>query len=211
MAAKTVSAILTEVVGEVVSDLSNADMLKYFISAARQVPTLIRERSFLGSDTLTISSGSQTGDLTDLSPAFVRERFVWWVDPDGHRQPIVKPPSLRYFHGIYSPGENGNPDYYRILGQTIEVDRAANEDLTVGLDYFAEITDSMTVNTAMTIDEQMVEAIKFMTKAEYYWQYEEDERKSDKAEGKGLRLITRLEEEYQDHEFGGLVEETETY
>ena len=206
-----VSAMLTEIVAETVSDLSNADMLKYLISAVRQVPTLIRERAFLASDTLTISSGTNEGDLTDLSPAFVRERHVWWVDQDGHRQPIVKPPSTRYFHGVFSPGEAGKPDYYRILAQTIEIDRSADEDITVGFDYFAEIATSMTVNTELAIDEQMVEAMKFMTKAEYYGQYEEDERKSEKAERKGLRLITRLEEEYQDHEFGGLVEETETY
>jgi len=206
-----VSAILTEIVAETVSDLSNADMLKYLISASRQVPTLIRERAFLASDTLTIAFGTSTGDLTDLSPAFVRERHVWWVDQDGHRQPIVKPPSTRYFHGIFSPGESGKPDYYRIYAQTIEIDRLANEALTVGFDYFAEISASMTVNTDLAIDDQMVEAFKFMTKAEYYGQYEEDERKSDKADKKGLRLITRLEEEYQDHEFGGLVEETETY
>lgn len=211
MSAKLVSSILTEIVGEVVSDLSNADMLKYFISAARQVPTLIRERAFLATDTLTISAGNQTGDLTDLSPAFVRERHVWWVDADGHRQPIVKPPSKRYYHGIFSPGEAGNPDYYGIYAQTIEIDRITVSDLTVGFDYFAEMTDGMTVNTSLAVDEQMVEAMKFMTKAEYYEQYEEDTRKSDKAEKKGLRLITRLEEEYQDHEFGGLVEETETY
>ena len=98
MAAKTVSAILTEIVAETVSDLSNADMLKYFISGARQVPTLIRERAFLATDEITITSGQSTGDLTGLSPAFVRERRVWWVDQDGHRQPIVKPPSLNYFH-----------------------------------------------------------------------------------------------------------------
>lgn len=211
MSAKTVSDILTEIVAETVSDLSNADMLKYFISAARQVPTLIRERAFLATDTLVITSGSNTGDLTDLSPAFVRERFVWWLDVDGHRQPIVKGPSLRYFHGIFSPGEKGNPDYYHIFAQTIEIDRLANGNLTVGFDYFAEVTAGMTTSTSMSIDEQMVEAMKFMTKAEYYEQYEEDGRKSDKAERKGLRLITRLEEEYQDHEFGGLVEETETY
>lgn len=207
----TVENILNEIISETVSDLTATQMLVYFKSAARQVPTFIRERLLLASDTLTISAGDQTGDLTDLDPPFVRERYVWWVDVDGHRQPIVKPPSLRYFHGIYSPGEAGKPDYYRILGQTIEIDRAADENLTIGFDYFKAITSGIALSDTFGADEQLIESIKFMTKSEYYGQYEEDERKSAKAEGKSLKLITRLEEEYQDHEFGGLVEETENY
>ena len=210
----TVDDILTEIVAEVVSDLSNAEMLVYFKSGARMVPTYMRGRLFLTEDTLTIASGSQEGDLTDLDPGFIRERNVWYVDSNNERVPIVKPPSPSYFHTIYTASQSqgsGKPDYYRIFQQTIQMDRKADAALTVGLDYFFAVTTGITTSTDLEFDEQLIEALKCFCKYLYYLQYEQEDVMADTFKKDGFALIGRLDEEYQDHEFGGIVEETETY
>lgn len=206
-----VSDLLDEIIGEVVSDLTAAQMFKYFISACRQAPTYVRDQLLIATDSLSVSSGVSTGDLTDLDPTFIRERFLWYEDDEGHRIPILKPPSKGFFHDAYSPATSGKPKYYRIYQQTIEFDVLADETLTIGFDYFAALTDSMTTSTDLAINEQFAEAIKFLAKSEYYEQYEEDNKKALRAERKGMGLLDRIEEEYQDQEFNGQVEETEDY
>ncbi|MCA9409362.1 MAG: hypothetical protein KC733_11785, partial [Candidatus Omnitrophica bacterium] len=115
----TINELVDEVQAEVVSDLTDAQMLVYFKSGMRFVPSLIRSRLFLAEDELVLPAGDSSDSLTDLSPAFVRERQVWYIDDAGDRIIINKPPSNEYFHEMKTTQNVGKPYYYRIAGQTI--------------------------------------------------------------------------------------------
>ena len=204
----TVNNLVDEVQAETVSDLLDAQMLVYFKSGLRFIPSLIRSRLFLAEDELSLAAGQSSDDLTDLSPAFVRERNVWYLDSNGDRILINKPPSLEYFHSVRSTSPTGKPYYYRIAGQTIYFDTQLDETITWGMDYFKEMTTDIALSDTFEGDEQLAEAAKCFCKSEFYTQYDEDLQKGAIYERKGKEIITRLDEEYTDHEFGGMVEDT---
>jgi hypothetical protein len=76
------------------------------------------------------------------------------------------------------------------------------------MDYFKEMTNAIALGDTFAGDEQLAEAAKCFCKSEYYTQYEEDLEKGEIYERKGKEIITRLDEEYTDHEFSGMIEDT---
>lgn len=208
---RTVQNLVDEVQADVVTDLSDANMLGYVKSGLRFLNGHIRSRLFVTEDTATLTQNTDSVDLTDLSPAFVRPREVWYLDSGNERIPILKPPSIREFHVSKQNGVVGKPLYYLIERQTMEFDKNADSNITIGFDYFVELTESIALGDTFIGDEIMFEAAKCYTKAEYYLQYEEDDKKAAIYESKGDRLANRMAYDYEAEHLGGHVEETEEY
>lgn len=207
-----ISEIVNEIIEETVSDLSDIKMLVYLKSGMRFVPSFIRSRFLLEEGTINLLLGASTVSLNGLSVSMTRERNVWYLDDQGERMPILNPPSSEYFHrNLISNAGLGKPAFYRIFGKTMQFDKKADSNVTIGLDYFKEISKGLLLNDNFIGDETLIEGIKCFAKGEYYSQYEEDLEKGREYERKGKEIISVIDEEYQDKEFGGYVEETEFY
>lgn len=205
----TVQQIIDEIQAESVIDLADATLLNHFKSGLRYISSLIEDRVFLTEGTITLASGAQTASLGGLTSAFLKERHVWYVS-DGSRIPIDPPPSLSYFHDVHTTTGTGKPSYYRIYGTTFQVDKKADEAITIGFDYFKEISAVALVDTFLG-DERLIQAAKYACKAEYYGDYEEDEIKAARNERKCKEILMQLEGEYEANERGGYVDEKENF
>lgn len=205
----TVQQIIDEIQAESVIDLADATLLNHFKAGLRYISSLIEDRVFLAEGTVTLLSGYQTASLGGLSSAFTKERHVWYVS-GGARVPIIKAPSLAYFHDVYTTTGTGKPSYYRIYGTTIQFDKLADEAVTIGLDYFKEISSVALVDTFLG-DERLIQAAKYACKAEYYSSYEEDEIKSARNEVKCKEILMQLQGNYEAAEMSGTVDETQDY
>jgi len=205
----TVQQIIDEIQGESVIDLADATLLSHFKSGLRYISSLIEDRVFLTEGTITLVSGSQTASLSGLSSGFIRERAVWYVS-SGSRVPIPKPPSIEYFHDIFTTTGSGKPSYYRIYGTTFQVDKLADETITIGFDYFKEISAVVLTDTFLG-DERLIQAAKYACKAEYYGDYEEDEIKAARNEKKCKEILSQLQGDYEGQEMGCYVDEKEDY
>lgn len=207
-----VSAIIDELVNEVGGDTGDDDfvekMLGFFKSGLRRLPVFMRDRLFVTESSLTLSANAITLDLSNLDPGFVKERAVWYVNGDGKRVPITMCESQEQFDAFYTPNAPGNPLYYKIYGKTMRFNCKAATALTVGFDYFKEVSDVEEGDTFFG-NEQTVEAAKEMTKVIYYQGYEEDTGKADKARLDAGALISQLESDYAAQEQGGYIEEKE--
>lgn len=205
-----VSDIITEIITEIGGDTDDTDLatrlLVFFKSGFRLLPAFARDRSFLGEGTLTLSSGEFEHSLNDLT-GFIRERNVWYVNDTNTRTPIYKPPSPSYFQNIITPIATGNPFHYRIYGTTFQVDRKASRDFTIGFDYFKAVS-AIAASDTFSYNEQIVQAAKYLCKAEYYGDYEEDEAKAVRNMNKGMAIAQILEEEFEVQELGGYVNES---
>ena len=202
----TVQQIIDEIQAESVIDLADATLLNHFKSGLRYISSLIEERIFLSESTLTLAINTQSIALTGLT-GFIKERSIWYVS-DGARVPISRPPSTEYFHDIYTTTGVGKPSYYKIDGQTIRFDKLADSALTIGFDYFKEISSVALIDTFVG-DERLIQAAKYACKAEYYGDYEEDEMKAARNEKKCKEILMMLQGDYEVAEHGGYVNETE--
>ena len=207
-----IDAIITEIVTEVGGDNDDstfvANMLSFFKAGIRHIPGLIRSRLFIGHTTKTLASGDSSIDLSTLDPGFIRERAVWMVQSENKRQAIIKADSIAHFHELYSPNGSGDPQYYQIYDKTMEFDKSADIDKTIGLEYFKEISDILGTDTFFG-DEPLLEACKHYCKMIYYGDYEENDSKSDKHERRGDKLIFNIQGDYEAAELGGCVEQTD--
>lgn len=205
----TINEVITEIITEVGGDPSDstltAKMFGFFKAGYRRIPALIRDRNFLAEGTITVSSGSDKGDLTSL-PGFIREREVWFQGDNLIHIPIYRPPSTQYWHKVITPNASGKPFYFRIYGKTIQLDKKADKDLLVGFDYFKEVS-AIELTDTWDADEQIMEAAKDFCKMVYFGSYEEDEAKASRFERQGKDIISRLEEEFEVEELGGYVDE----
>lgn len=204
----TVQTIIDEIQAESVIDLADATLLNHFKAGLRYISSLIEDRVFLTEGTITLASGAQTAALSGLT-GFMKERHVWYVS-DGARAPIIKAPSLGYFHDVYTTTGTGKPAYYRIYAQTFQVDKKADEAVTIGFDYFKEISSVALTDTFLG-DERLIQAAKYACKAEYYSSYEEDEIKAATNERKCKEILLQLQGDYEASEMGNYVTETEDY
>lgn len=200
-----ISAILQECIDEAVIDLSTASMLPYMKTALRQMATLLNYRGFSTEGTLTVAAAAQSASLSSLADGFLVERAVWYVS-EGQRVPIYKPPSIAYFQNVYNANGSGKPSYYIIEGTSIKFDQPLDESTVIGIDYFKEISNVVLGDTFLG-DERVVQCAKHLCKAEYYFEYEEDDKKGGRNKQDGLGLIGKTGQDYEASEMGGHVEE----
>lgn len=199
-----VSAVIQECIDEGVMDLSTSSMLNYMKSALRQIATLLKYRGFRTEGTLSVAAAAQSASLSSLSSGFIREEAVWFVS-DGQRVPIHRPPSLQYFWNVYNTNGSGKPNYYIIEGTTIKFDQPVDAAITVGLDFFKEISAVSLTDTFLG-DERVVQASKHLCKAEYYFEYEEDDKKGERNKQDGLGIIVKVGQDIEEIEMAGNVE-----
>lgn len=198
-----VSAVLQEIIDEAILDLTTAQMLVYFKSGLRQMSTLLKYRGFLTTGELSVAAAAQSASLTTLT-GFIFERSVWYLS-SGVRIPIVAPQSTQYFDSIRSTNGGGKPNYYKIVGTNIEFEIPLDEPVTVGLEYFKEISNVVLGDTFLG-DERVVQAAKHMCLSRYYRLYEEDKQKSDDEKADGVTVLTIIEEDYEAADQAGNVE-----
>lgn len=203
----TINEAIQEIIDESVIDLTTTQMLPYFKGALRELVSLLKYRGFITEGTLTLSAGAQTASLGSLSSGFIMEREIWYVQ-DYSRVPIYRPQSLEYFERIYTTEAIGKPDYYIIQGTTIRFDKKSDVALTIGFDYFKEIS-AVTGSDTFLGDERIVQAVKHLCKSEFYGDYEEDEVKSTRHANKAAILIQKIQQDYEDKELAGDVVITE--
>jgi len=220
--------ILAEIIIEVGGDITDVEfgnkILIFIKTGIRRIPAFIRDRLFVAEDTATLTSGTNTIDLDDLDPGFVRERVVWY-ESSGKRVIINRAKNVEWFHSLYNSNSSGKPFCYLIQGSTIKFDKLSDENLTVGFDYVAELSETgqllleggglvlsedgghinLTADEEFFGHEQLVEAVKDFAKMIYYRDYEEDEEKAREHERMGKEIIQRLEEEYEIQELGGHI------
>lgn len=199
-----ISSILQECIDESVIDLSTSSMLNYMKAALRQMSTLLRYRGFLTEGTLSVAAGAQSASLSSLSSGFIREREVWYVS-SGERVKIWRPQSIEYFWNVYNTNGSGKPAYYIIEGTTIKFSQPLDEAITLGIDYFKEIS-SVSLTDTFLGDERVIQAVKHLTKAEYYFEYEEDDKKGSRNKQDGLGLLVKIGQDIDEIENGGYVE-----
>lgn len=208
----TVQEIIQEIVSEVVSDLAYTDArwLNYFKSASRLLPSFAQSRLFISEGTVTLTTGASSVILTSLSPKFISERSVWWVDTDGSPVTIDKAQSTSILKNLYSATASGKPELYQIKSQTIYFDKKADSALTIWLDYFKEISTVVLADT-VAMDERVIEALKSFTKAQYFMQYEKDSESADWNSKLAAALVKKMNSEYENQEGQEHIVETEVY
>ncbi len=199
-----ISTILQECIDESIIDLSTTSMLTYGKSALRQIATILKYRGFLTEGTLSVASAAQSASLSSLSSGLIRERAVWFVS-DGQRVPILPPPSPQYFWNVYNTNGGGDPNWYLIEGTTIKFDQPLGQARTIGIDFFKEISAVVLGDTFLG-DERVVQAFKHLIKAEYYFEYEEDDKKGSRNKQDGLGLLIKIGQDIEEIEMGGNVE-----
>lgn len=210
----TITQIITEIITEVGGDTSDSDfaaiMLVCFKSGIRKVPIFARDRLILVQEDLTLAAAAQTLDLTTLTNGFIKENHLWYVGTNGIRVPIYKPPSREYFNNLYNTGSSGKPTYYIINGKTMQFEKKADESLTIGIEFFKELSDIETSDTFFG-DERLLEACKGLCKHIYYRDYEEDSTKGKEHQIEARDILFVLEGEYEDQELAGHITERNYY
>ena len=203
-----ISEVITEIVTEVGGDTTDttfaATMLVFLKSGMRKFPTFIKDRLLLVEETLTLALSAQTLDLTTLSNGFLKENSVWYVGSNSNRLPITPPPTRDYFNRIYNTSGTGKPIYYVINGKTMQFDKKADEALTIGIQFFKEISNILTTDTFFG-DERSLEACKHLCKQGYYLDYEEDDTKYLRHKSDAGDILLELESDYEDQEQAGHI------
>lgn len=202
-----VSAVIQEIIDEAVLDLSTTEMLPYMKSALRQISTILKYRGFITEGTLSVASGAQSASLSSLSSGFILERDVWYVS-NGSRIEIDAPQSPAYFNSIYTTTGSGKPEYYKINGTTMIFDKPLDEAITIGIEYFKEIS-AIALSDTFLGDERVIQAAKHLCLARYYRLYEEDKAKSDDEAKDGLGLLMKVQDDFESQDLAGDVEVTE--
>lgn len=204
----TIEQVITEIVTEVGGDTTDttfaATMLVFLKSGMRKFPAFVRDRLLLVQEELTLAINTQEIDLTGLTEGFLKENYVWYTTTTGNRIPIIQPPSRSYFNDIYNTDSTGKPLYYIIIGKTMQFEKKADEAVTVGIEFFKEISDISTSDTFFG-DERTLEACKSLCKQGYYLDYEEDSAKSDRHERNADKILFELESDYEDQELAGHI------
>ena len=204
----TVNQIIAEIIEEIGGDTTDltlaSKMLGFFKAGYRRIPAIARDRNFLGEATFTLPVGESL--VTIGIPGFIRERQVWFQGDNLIHIPIYRAPSDQYWHKVITPNAPGKPFYYRIYSRTFQVDKKADTNLLIGMDYFKSVSDLVGTDT-FEGDEQIIECAKDFCKMVYYRDYEEDNGKATDHERTGRDLAQKLEEAYEEQELGGYVDE----
>lgn len=165
-----VSSIITELIRETGGDTDDSALstlwLSFLTAALRRLPEKVRARAISTSTTKTLSASSRT---VDLPTDYAYKKQLWRTTNTG-RLPIAIVPDV-VFNKYYGTA-NGTPQFAHELDTTFEFNVPAAETLTIGIDYYKDISADLA--TTDDIERRFVEPAKDMAKAIYYTDYEED-------------------------------------
>ena len=159
-----ISAIITEIVGDVGGDTSDTDlialMLTWVKGALRRFPMFTRSRSFKTTSTVSVSSGANSASLPT---GFLREVYVYRKS-SGADIEIEKHPN---FKNVVNTDASGELLYYEIVGSTIYFDKNSSGGETVYIEHYKEIDDVEATDT-WAYSSPMAEVLKDGVKYYYY-------------------------------------------
>lgn len=199
-----------EVIGEIGGDSSDeqlvANIFNYMKAGMRHIPALIRSRMLTTRQTFVLPANNYLYDLSLLSPSFIRERGFWYTDNNNKKVEIIRM-DIHQFKQYQDVGSHSNPKYFYISQKSFNVDRLAPSNITIETDYFCGLTDNITNASAFTLGEDFIELVKYLTKMIYY-EYEDDDAKSDKNGARAKSLMEELSNRYEEDEQGDFPTET---
>jgi len=204
-----ISEIRDEIISEVGGDTSDTTLqsliLTFMKGALRIFPAKARSRILVGIDTMTLSSGANTASAPSGFIKEVSDQSVWRLN-GGNRETI-----FRYqrdnFQEVYSSETTGNPKYFRVYAKTFEFDRKADQDYTIYVEHFKEISSIVAGDTFVGNDTELA-AMKELAKKIYYFDYEEDKGRGETSLAIANDLLQDIDAMYMEEELGTHVEES---
>lgn len=204
-----ISEIRDEIIQEVGGDTADTTlaslMLGFIKGGLRILVTKARSRVLVGVSSMTLSSGSNTATAPTGFIKEVSDQSVWRVN-DGERISI-----LRYqrdnFQEIFSSQSVGVPVYFRVYAKTFEFNRKADQNYTIYVEHFKEISDVAAGDTFVGNDTELA-ALKELAKKIYYFDYEEDKGRGETTMAIANDLLSEIDADYMEQELGSHVEES---
>lgn len=204
------SDLVDEVIDELGADPDDPEIpgkiFGYMRAGMRTIPALVRGRMLTTRQNFTIPFNSNTYDLSLLSPSFIRERGFWYTDNNNKKVEIVRM-DVSQFKQYQDVQAQAYPRYYNISAKNFFLDRLTSLAMSIEVDYFCAITDSITSATAFTLGEDYIELVKKLTKSIYY-EYQEDNDKMTSNKMDAKIFIDELEARYEEDEMGDFPIET---
>ena len=199
-----VDEIVAEIGGDTYDEAVSAKIFGFLKSAMRRMPKRVRERTFIKISTVTLTAGADTASTpTD----FVRELAVYYKETS-QAIPITRMDTQRFLNR-HSLTAQGNPEFYRIYGKTMEFDKAAAVTTTIYVEHFFTVSNSLALTDTFAGNDDIVEAVKDLTKGMYFMDYEEDSAKGQAKIVMAMDELQKIDDEFIEEELGGHVEEAE--
>ncbi len=202
--------LISEIRDEIISDVGEdstdtgiqAVILNCIKDALGRFPAHIRSRALTAVGTLTLTAGSGSVALSGLT-AFIKDRLVWIVS-DGHRVPV-------YFkkRDVFNTVKNttvGAPEYYSIYEKTLEVNRNADQEYTLYVDYF-KLDRAVAATDTFAGNDDLVTPLKDLAKFIYYTDYQKDAQTGLIHLNAAQSVLSEIDADYAEQEQGGYVEE----
>lgn len=200
----TITNIIAEIIAEVGEDSSDttmaANMLTFLKGACRMIPLYTKERSVVVISPVTLSADAYTASLPS---GFIEERQLFYVESN-KPIPITKITEAQMIDRQVREG-SGAPKEYRIYGATIEFTRKADQSYTVYVEYF-KMDSAVAGGDTFVGSEQLVEALKALTKSKYYGS-NEDDIKRDSYASQGISILRTINGKFIEQELGTHAEE----
>ena len=168
--------LISEIIGEVLSDVGEdsgdtdliAKVLIFAKGALRRFPLFCRSRLLMDTSYATLKAGV---NYLTTPTGFIEEIAIYYL-VDGKKNYIDKATESE-FGDAQNTQLTGNPSYYRIVGNVIEFDKSAAEDLVIYVEHFKEV-DNVALADDFFGSTDILEILKDGMKATYYSDYQED-------------------------------------
>ena len=204
-----VSEMITEIITEVGGSSDDTELTTKFLifvkGALRLLPSKARVRALVNIDTITLSANTQSKALPTGFIHEVTDESVWYLN-GSRRKPIYRR-QRDDFNDLWTSGILGKPNYFRIYGYTMEVDRPDGVDRDIYIEFFKEVSSVESTDTFFG-DDTIIAATKELIKFIYYHDYEEDESKGRTHLKIADDLLSDLDGQYMAEDLGTHVEES---
>lgn len=201
-----ISEIRDEIIADVGGDTTDTGLQTTVLGCIKdglgRLPAYLRARALVTVGTLTLSAGSGSVSISTLT-GFKKERLVWYVS-SGQRVEVYY--KKRDVFNTFKNTTVGNPEYYSIYETTLEVNRNADVDYTLYVDYFKHVRAVAASDTFAGADEHIT-ALKDLAKFIYYTDYQEDSQRGLIHLNAAKDILGELDADYAEQEQGGYVEE----
>lgn len=203
----TLTEMATELCNDVGGDTSDSDLMAKLIvfikGALRQFPLYIRNKFLIDTKTGTLSSGAST---MTIPSGLIEPRDVYYITSSVRVR--IKKLTYDKFNEAYQVGGSGAPEYYRIVGDTVEFSHAADQDYTIYFEGKCSSVDSLSASSTFTGSDEVVEVVKNGAKEVYYLSYTEDNQLGPVFSAKFRDGLQKLDEQYMISDMPRYVEES---
>jgi len=193
--------IITEIGGDTTDSALATKVLQFMNSALRRFPLWTRSVFMYTTKSGTLSSG---GSSISLPSGAINIRDVYYIT-EGNRLRIERPPSNEYFNDALNTSTTGAPNFYRVIGQTMEFDRTADKAFTIYVECLQE-KDGVLAGDTWTGDTTTAEILKDGAKS-YYYYYVEDIPSAKEFLTLFKNGMDELDAKYMSSELGTHIEE----